>query len=111
MTINTEVQYYKDIALRCVPRDDYHRYKAKCFTLNGYSSYSVWIPNKHLDIDGTILCGEDIDYVFKKKRWVCELAGVDMHKFDRVWDMYPRRRRRIADGIDDIDWCVESRFG
>ena len=89
--INTEVQYYEEVELRCVPRTDYHKYKAKLFKLNG-TDHAIWIPNGHLDEDGTLFFGEDIDYVFRseRNRKAIIAAGIDPHRFDRVHDMYPR---------------------
>mgnify|MGYP001002778161 CR=1 FL=1 len=58
------IQKYKGIALGLINRDC-RGCKAKRFTLNG-TNQNVWIPNKHLEKDGTIKEGENIDYVFKK---------------------------------------------
>lgn len=103
--INTEVQCYRGIDLQCVPRTDYHKYKAKLFKLNG-TDYSIWIPNRHLDKDGTLFCGEDIDYVFRseRNREAIIRAGINPHIFDRVHDMYPRRRG-IREWDEWVDWA------
>jgi len=37
----------------------------------------VWIPNKHLEQDGTIRQNEELDYIFKKAWRKLEIAGVD----------------------------------
>lgn len=92
--INTENQFYKGIQLNCIPRRDYYAMRAKRFIMND-TNQNVWIPNKHLAEDGTILEGEDIDYVFRKARRQCELAGVNMQMFLRVHDMYSRNRSPI----------------
>ena len=47
---------------------------AKRYTLGG-TNQNVWIPNKHLEQDGTIKEGENIDYVFRKSQRQLELAG------------------------------------
>ena len=51
--IDTKDQFYKGIELNCIVRHDYRFMKAKLFTLNG-TNQDVWIPNKHLEKDGTI---------------------------------------------------------
>lgn len=53
---------------------NYRGYKAKRFTLGG-TNQNVWIPIKHLEEDGRIKEGEDIDYVFRKAQRQLELAG------------------------------------
>ena len=58
-------------------RRDYGFMKAKRFTLNG-TNQNVWIPNKHLEKDGTIKEGENIDYVFIHNHRQCELAGINL---------------------------------
>ncbi|WP_193769113.1 hypothetical protein [Metasolibacillus meyeri] len=75
---NFENQYYKGIKLQLIQRS-YHRTSkakghAKRFTLNG-TNQNVWIPNKHLKDDGTIIEGENIDYVFRKAPRQLEKAG------------------------------------
>ncbi len=67
------IQYYKGIRLQLINRN-YKGRKAKRFTLGG-TNQNVWIPNKHLDQDGQIFDGEDIDYVFRKAQRQLELAG------------------------------------
>lgn len=72
--LNFEVQFYKGIPLRLIDRK-YSGYKAKRFTLNG-TNQNVWIPNKHLSEDGTILPNQDLDYVFRKSIRQLEIAGI-----------------------------------
>ncbi len=74
LCMNYEVQYYKTIPLQLINRR-YGSRKAKRFTLNG-TNQNVWIPNKHLERDGTIRQGEDIDYVFRKAQNQLRLAGI-----------------------------------
>lgn len=49
--------------------------KAKRFVIN-HTNQNVWIPNKHLEEDGTIKGTENIDYVFRKSIIQLELAGI-----------------------------------
>ena len=74
--LNTEPQYYRGIQLKLIVRK-YNNYKAKRFTLND-TNQNVWIPNKHLDDDGTIKKGQNIDYVFRRHRNPCRIAGVEV---------------------------------
>ncbi|GAA0382494.1 hypothetical protein [Paenibacillus motobuensis] len=67
------IQTYKGIRLELIKRN-YEGYAAKRFTLGG-TNQNVWIPNKHLEADGTIKAGENIDYVFRKAQRQLELAG------------------------------------
>lgn len=71
--MNAGKQHYKGIELQLIRRD-YTGYNAKRFTMNG-TNQNVWIPNKHLEPDGTIRAGEDIDYVFRRAQRQLELAG------------------------------------
>ena len=73
-TINTEIQYYKSIPMKCIDRK-YRNRKAKRYAING-TNQNVWIPNKHLFDDGTIRAGENIDYVFRKAKRQLEIAGI-----------------------------------
>lgn len=68
-----KIQTYKGIRLELIQRN-YKGYNAKRFTLGG-TNQNVWIPNKHLEEDGTIKPGENIDYVFRKAQRQLELAG------------------------------------
>ena len=77
MKINTNDQFYKGILVNCIPRRDYRTTRAKRFTING-TNQNVWIPNKHLEEDGTIKTKENIDYVFVKSWKQCALAGINI---------------------------------
>lgn len=72
--MNFETQYYKGIPLQLIDRK-YGDRKAKRFIING-TNQNVWIPNKHLAEDGTIIAGENIDYVFRVAKRQLELAGI-----------------------------------
>ncbi|MGP3787179.1 hypothetical protein [Paenibacillus sp. 1A_MP2] len=67
------IQDYKGIRLELINRK-YEGRAAKRFTLGG-TNQNVWIPNKHLEADGQIKEGENIDYVFRKAQRQLELAG------------------------------------
>lgn len=67
------IQHYKGIRLELIQRN-YKGRSAKRFTLGG-TNQNVWIPNKHLEPNGTIKPGENIDYVFRKAQRQLELAG------------------------------------
>lgn len=71
--LNLQPQHYKGIRLQLIERG-YGKMKAKRFTLNG-TNQNVWIPNKHLQPDGTLINGENIDYVFRRARRQLEIAG------------------------------------
>lgn len=62
MNLSEQIMY--GIKLRLIPRKDYKNKKAKRYTLNN-SNQNIWIPNKHLDLDGTIKKGENLVYIFK----------------------------------------------
>lgn len=75
---NFSDQYYKGIKIRLINRS-YHKPEkakghAKRFILNG-TSQNVWIPNKHLEIDGTLKPYENIDYVLRRAQKQLEIAG------------------------------------
>ena len=72
--MNYETQYYKGIPLNLIKRK-YGNRNAKRFVIN-HTNQNVWIPNKHLEEDGTIKFMEDIDYVFRKSIRQLELAGI-----------------------------------
>ena len=72
--MNYSVQVYKSIPLRLIKRN-YYGMKAKRYTLNG-TNQNVWIPNKHLEQDGTIRPNEDLDYIFRKAHNQLNLAGI-----------------------------------
>lgn len=67
------IQFYKGIRLELIKRN-YKGYSAKRYTLGG-TNQNVWIPNKHLEANGTIKENENIDYVFRKSHRQLELAG------------------------------------
>ncbi|GGF73143.1 hypothetical protein GCM10010912_17930 [Paenibacillus albidus] len=73
MKLNHKDQDYKGITLTLLKRN-YTGYAAKRYLLNN-TSQNVWIPNKHLEHDGTIKQGEDLDYVFRNAPRKLELAG------------------------------------
>jgi hypothetical protein len=75
MKYNLNTQVYKGIPLKLIVRKDYVTTRAKRFIINN-TNQNVWIPNKHLEVDGTIKPGENIDYVFRKARRQLELAGI-----------------------------------
>lgn len=72
--MNYETQYYKGIPLNLIKRE-YGNRNAKRFVIN-HTNQNVWIPNKHLEEDGTIKLMENIDYVFRKSTRQLELAGI-----------------------------------
>lgn len=72
--MNFETQYYKGIPIKLINRN-YRDMKAKRFIINN-TNKNVWIPNKHLADDGTILNGENIDYVFRKAKNQLNIAGL-----------------------------------
>lgn len=71
---NLETQSYKGIELQLINRGYGKDSKAKRYTLGG-TNQNVWIPKKHLEDDGTIKQGENIDYVFRKSQRQLEYAG------------------------------------
>lgn len=71
--MNYKIQLYKGIKLQLIKRN-YKGYAAKRYTLGG-TNQNVWIPNKHLLEDGTIIEGENLDYIFRKSQRQLELAG------------------------------------
>lgn len=73
--MNFNIQYYKGIPLQLINRK-YGDRNAKRFTIN-HTNQNVWIPNKHLTEDGTIVPGEDLDYVFRKAQRQLTLAGIN----------------------------------
>ena len=100
--MNYKTQYYKGIPLNLVKRKygskqtarssqpcktlarvtrsspcsrQYGSRKAKRYVVN-HTNQNVWIPNKHLEPDGTIRAGENIDYVFRQAKRKLEIAGI-----------------------------------
>lgn len=72
--MNLKMQHYKEIPIKLIDRT-YEGMKAKRYTINN-TNQNVWIPNKHLAEDGTILEDENIDYVFRKAQNQLNIAGV-----------------------------------
>lgn len=72
--MNYQTQYYKGIPLNLVKRK-YGSRKAKRYVVN-HTNQNVWIPNKHLEPDGTIRVGDNIDYVFRQAKRKLEIAGI-----------------------------------
>lgn len=70
--MNLKTQYYKNIPLNLIDRK-YGNKKAKRYVIN-HTNQNIWIPNKHLESDGTIKEGEDLDYIFLKAKRQCEIA-------------------------------------
>lgn len=64
--MNFKVQFYRGLALKLIKRN-YNGYKAKRYTING-TNQNIWIPNKHLEEDGTIKPKENIDYILNKAK-------------------------------------------
>lgn len=73
--LNLQMQNYKGIPVQLIDRKDYPYKKAKRFTING-TNQNVWIPNKHLMEDGTIMSGENLDYVFRRAVNQLTYAGI-----------------------------------
>lgn len=72
--VNFEIQNYKGIPLQLINRK-YGNKNAKRFAIN-MTNQNVWIPNKHLEKDGTIRAGENIDYIFRKAQNQLRYAGI-----------------------------------
>ena len=81
---NMDIQYYKGIPLRLIYRDTYRSDKAKRYAINE-TNQNVWIPNKHLEENGTIKQGENLDYIFIKAAKMKKLkyAGVNSWNWQR----------------------------
>ena len=73
--LNFDTQYYKGIPLQLINRKYGSNCKAKRFAINK-TNQNVWIPNKHLEADGTIKSNENIDYVFRKAQNQLRYAGI-----------------------------------
>lgn len=72
--MNFETQTYKTIPLRLIDRK-YGDRNAYRYVINN-TNQNVWIPKKHLENDGTIKAGENIDYVFRKAQNQLNIAGI-----------------------------------
>jgi hypothetical protein len=78
--LNLGIQMYKGLPIQLIERHDYHTKAAKRYVIIPYtgnyqSNQNVWIPNKHLEEDGTIRLGENIDYVFLSSQNQMAYAG------------------------------------
>lgn len=73
--LNCKTQNYRGIPLQLINRS-YKDMKAKRYTLNN-TNQNIWIPNKHLHPDGTIIEGENINYCFRGCKRKFELAGLE----------------------------------
>lgn len=93
--MNLKVQHYKGIPLRQIDRN-YKNMKARRFTIN-HTNQNCWIPCKHLEKDGTIKAGEDIDYVIFRSKRQFEIAGVTIgfNVGEPIWKS--RRERRQSE--------------
>lgn len=78
MEYNTSMQYYKGVPLKLIVYTDKHfaRLRAKRFTINN-TNQNLWIPNKHLAPDGTILPDQDLDYILRQSRNQIRIAGAN----------------------------------
>lgn len=79
MGLNYNIQHYKGVPIMLINRN-YHDKKAKRFVIipsggDYMSNQNVWIPNRHLEEDGTIRLGENIDYVFLGAQHQLAYAG------------------------------------
>lgn len=74
MKMNYSTQYYKTIPIQLIERS-YGDRQAKRYVING-TNQNVWIPNKHLEPDGTLKLGENIDYVFRRAKNQLNYAGI-----------------------------------
>ena len=72
--MNMDLQYYKGIPFRLIARK-YTNMNAKRFTIND-TNQNIWIPNKHLEPNGTLKENENIDYVFRRAWRQLNIAGV-----------------------------------
>lgn len=72
MQYNDHIQNYKGIPLKLIVYTESHfqHLKAKCFQIlnanNQPSGQRVWIPNRFLTENGTILSTCNIDWLFRK---------------------------------------------
>lgn len=71
---------YKNVPLKLIVYTEEHfaRLKAKRFIING-TNQNIWIPNKYLELNGTIKPDVNIDFVFHKAHRQLELAGITFH--------------------------------
>ncbi|MFS7438480.1 hypothetical protein [Carnobacterium maltaromaticum] len=88
---NFNMQFYKGIPLQQIDRG-YGKAKARRFTMNN-TRWNVWIPIKHLELDGTIKPNQDIDYVFASSKAALNKAG-----FNIVFCSTEEQKRPTEDG-------------
>lgn len=100
--MNLSTQNYKGIPLQLLAREDYAEKKAKAFSVNG-SKFMVWIPNKHLESDGTIK-EVDLEYVFIGELRKLEQAGVllcyDVMKSDNA---FTEMAAEVAASVEEVE--------
>ena len=84
--LNFNLQEYRGIPLRLINRSykkGHPNGSAKRFVIN-HTNQNVWIPNRHLHEDGTLIEGENIDYVFRRARRQLKIAGIDYRKLKGI---------------------------
>ena len=97
--MNYGLQHYRGIPLRLIGRN-YKGKKAKRYVIND-TNQNVWIPEKHLENDGTIKENEDLSYIFRKAERQLELAGIH-------WVV---RRKSQEDEMEHFDtWALENGY-
>ena len=75
MKYNFDIQVYKGIPLQLI-NTTYKDKKAKRFRINN-TKENLWIPNRHLEEDGTINLNEDLDYIFRMSTKALRLARIE----------------------------------
>ena len=92
---------YRGIKLDLIKRNDYHVKKAKRYIING-TNQNIWIPNKHLDSEGNLKRGENIDYVLLYNWKQCTYAGVDLSciQGNKGWN-YKKVRKELSKNINN----------
>ena len=109
--MNVSLQNYKGIPLQLIARKDYETKKAKAFAVN-HTKYMIWIPNKHLEADGTIQEGVDLEYVFIGELRKLEQAGVmlyyDVMKADTASEIEDMAKE-VAASIETMDSSTRAR--
>lgn len=78
---NFSTQFYKGIPLRQIDRG-YGKAKARRFTINN-TNQNLWIPCRHLELDGTIKPGAEIDYALAQSVRQLELAGFEI-RYEKI---------------------------
>ena len=77
--MNYKQQFYKSVPLTLIEQC-YDNTKAKEFSINS-TKRTLWIPNKHLEEDGTIKRRQNLDYVLRKNEDACFDANIDLSKY------------------------------